>query len=143
MLDEYSDFYKPTEVYSITDTEEQLENYLLDYPPANGQLIAISVKLQTGSKRLAWAILFESISEFLRNCHQQTKHARRVFKEEEEWIMSNETEWLFSFESICHIFGFDAGYLRRGLWYKVEELRKASKVWHKPIHNFIRHKGIT
>jgi hypothetical protein len=38
-----------------------------------------------------------------------------MFVEAEEWFESQDDEWLFSFESVCAVLGFEPEYLRRGL----------------------------
>lgn len=41
--------------------------------------------------------------------------SRRLAKEAEDWIFSNEEEWTFSFLNICFVLGLDPSSLRRQL----------------------------
>src|SRR5262249_31617575 len=65
-------------------------------------------------KRLMIAILTDAIDCFL---HYGSVHKRRgrVVHEAEQWLLSGDPEWIFSFENICDFLGLNASYLRRGL----------------------------
>lgn len=53
---------------------------------------------------------------------------RRLFDESEEWIHSDERDYVFSFNYICWFLGIDPEYLRKGLaeW-KAKELRRRER----------------
>lgn len=140
MLDEY---YSSDESVRQNPVAQQLHTYLLHHPPTLDQLQDFSVVLHTGELRLMWAILYDGVSRFLRNCNQDSRRARRLFREEEKWIMSSDMKELYSFEYICSALGLDPGYIRRGLMQRVEELRSTKRVWHKPMRDPITHKGIS
>ena len=40
---------------------------------------------------------------------------RRLFKETEAWIFSDDANWVFSFVSVCSALGLDPDYLRKGV----------------------------
>lgn len=40
---------------------------------------------------------------------------KRLFREAEEWLLEERSDWPFSLESICFYLGMSAGYIRRGL----------------------------
>ncbi len=66
-------------------------------------------------KRLLLAVLEEAVVTFQRYATDQGRRARRLFREAEEWVVSDETRWPCSFRNICDVLGLDPGYLRQGL----------------------------
>lgn len=40
---------------------------------------------------------------------------KNIFRDAEEWIIKEDGDWLFSFENICEVLGFDPVYIREGL----------------------------
>jgi rare lipoprotein A len=62
-----------------------------------------------GERRLMLAILADAI-----HIYREARGKRR-FREAERWIESRDRRWIFSFERICDILGFDAGCIRRSL----------------------------
>lgn len=76
----------------------------------------VAVRIQSsGEYRLLWAILEDAIDCYFRYSDLPSTSAQEQFREAEEWIESNEEEWLCSFNSICRHFQIEPGYLRRGL----------------------------
>src|SRR5215813_3266589 len=66
-------------------------------------------------KALLLAVLEDAIECFLTD-HAAKDHAgKEQFQEAEEWIMQTGDDWVFSFENVCELLGFDPEYLRRGL----------------------------
>jgi len=61
------------------------------------------------------AILEDALNVYCRMAGTSDVRAREMFVEAEEWFESPDDEWLFSFESVCHVLGFEPEYLRRGL----------------------------
>jgi hypothetical protein len=54
------------------------------------------------------------------NCVEKYRSAgdfrrRRLFVEAQQWILSGKTEWPYSFESICEVFGLDSDAVRQSL----------------------------
>lgn len=78
--------------------------------------------------RLMMAVLDEAISCFQKHLLARDKRGRQLFREAEEWIMSEDTDQLFSFENLCHMVGLDSAYLQRGLrrWRERELARHSS-----------------
>jgi hypothetical protein len=66
-------------------------------------------------KRLMMAILQDAINTFQDNLLLQSGKGRQLFDEAEEWIVNKDGNWIFSFESICQILGFNPEYVRHGL----------------------------
>jgi hypothetical protein len=70
---------------------------------------------QDGPRRLMIAILEDALNVFCRMVGTADVRGREMFVEAEEWFESRNDEWLFSFESVCAVLGFEPEYLRRGL----------------------------
>ena len=66
-------------------------------------------------KSLMLAVLHDAVVCFQDHVIAHDKRKRRLFLEAEEWILSEDSLYLFSFENVCASLGFDAGYLRQGL----------------------------
>lgn len=66
-------------------------------------------------KRLMLAILEDAIFCFQRYLGARRRKEQRLFEETETWIMESESDWIFSFESVCQSLKLDPGYVRRGL----------------------------
>ena len=66
-------------------------------------------------KTLMLAVLQDAVICFQDNLAATDKRKRRLFLEAEEWIMEEDTNYLYSFENICDSLGFSPSYLRRGL----------------------------
>jgi hypothetical protein len=73
-------------------------------------------------KRLALAVLEDAIACFQKYLTARDGKGKTLFREAEEWILEEKSDWLFSFENICEILGFNPQYIRRGLirWKEVE-----------------------
>jgi hypothetical protein len=68
-----------------------------------------------GEKRLMIAILKDAVE-----CLNKYRGARSSLGSSQyhnalEWVEDEGTEWLFSFNNICDLLGFDPGYLRKML----------------------------
>jgi hypothetical protein len=66
-------------------------------------------------RRLMLAVLEDAIDCFQKYAHTDDARGKVLFDESWDWIMSDDTRWLFSFENICQIVEMDPSYLRRGL----------------------------
>jgi hypothetical protein len=64
---------------------------------------------------LMFAILQDAVVCFQEYAGAQDKRRRRLFLDAEEWLMSDDHHYLFSFENVCASLGLNASYLRRGL----------------------------
>ncbi len=80
-------------------------------------------------KTLMLAVLEDGIRCYQDNISAQGGKKRRLFQEAEEWFLSDDCDWLFSFASTCAELGIDPGYIRRGL-----------KQWKKRAENMSRRK---
>ncbi len=66
-------------------------------------------------KRLMLAVMENAIATFQKSIYGATRRQRRLLKETEEWMYSDDTSWPFSFENICASLDIEADYLRGGL----------------------------
>lgn len=78
-------------------------------------------------KRLMLAVLEDAVQCFQDNVSAQSGRRKRLFQEVEEWILEGGNDWVFSFESICEVLGFNPQYVRQGLvrWKRHKPLEHA------------------
>lgn len=77
--------------------------------------------------KLVFAVLQDAINMYQKYAFSLDRHGRRLFRETEEWLMSEERV-PFSFAYICEVLDLDAAYLRVGLlrWREIELDRRNS-----------------
>ncbi len=77
--------------------------------------------------KLVFAVLQDAINMYQKYAFSLDRHGRRLFRETEEWVMSEE-RLPFSFAYICEVLDLNAGYLRVGLqrWREVELDRRSN-----------------
>lgn len=92
-------------------------------------------------KRLLLAVLEEAVVTFQRYSTDQGRRGRRLFREAEEWVSSDDICWPCSFRNICDALGLDAGYLRCGLRRWRDEHRANGGVHVPHRHPFRRLSG--
>lgn len=80
----------------------------------------------TGERHLLIAVLEDAIHCFQKFMFPKNAQQRRLFREAEQWLMSEELDTPLTFNSICHVIGLDPSYLRRGL-HKWQEQRLAQQ----------------
>ena len=80
-----------------------------------------------GEKRLLLAMLEDAVHCFQTYLLAKKPHERRLFQEAEEWIVSTDGLWFFSFENICDVLGINPGRMREALtaWKEEQTLRYA------------------
>jgi hypothetical protein len=89
----------------------------------------VAVRIQaSGEFRLLWAILEDAIDCYFRYAGQSSPAAQQQFLEAEEWIESDEEEWLCSFIGICRAFAIEPDYLRRGLRRRLAAIKAGHQV---------------
>ena len=66
-------------------------------------------------KALMFAVLAEAVDTYQRFAFCKSSRGQAIFREGEDWFWDDEPDSLFSFLSICEVFGLDPGFLRRGL----------------------------
>ncbi len=83
-------------------------------------------------KRLMLAVLEDAVACFQKHVFARDGKGKAIFREAEEWILAQNSDWLFSFENICEVLGIDPRYARQGLMrWKEKALarRPAAKVY--------------
>jgi hypothetical protein len=81
---------------------------------------------------LMLAVLEDAVACFQKYVFARDGKSRGMFREAEEWILAEESEWLFSFDNISDALGLDPQYLREGLmrWKKAMlDARPKAKVY--------------
>lgn len=66
-------------------------------------------------KRLMLAVMEDAIATFQKSVLGANRRQRRLLRETEQWIQSDDTSWPFSFDNICAALSIESGYLRGGL----------------------------
>jgi hypothetical protein len=74
-------------------------------------------------KALMFAVLVEAVETYQRLAFPKSRRKTRAFVEAERWFASRNTDYLFSFQNVCELLGFDPAFLRRGLsvWAAAED----------------------
>ena len=68
-----------------------------------------------GERRLMIAVLEDGLNCFQKHMEATDPKARQLFLDAEEWIMSADQSWFFSFVNVCEALGLDPEYVREGL----------------------------
>ena len=64
---------------------------------------------------LMLAVLEDAIDCYQKYAHARDPRGQQMFEEAQEWVVSGDRCWLFSFENICDTLEINAEYVRRGL----------------------------
>ncbi len=75
----------------------------------------------TPERRLLIAILADAVDCYRKNLGARTARGRRLCREAEHWIFSDDQTWAFSFRNICDALGVDA-----------EAMRERALAWKTP-----------
>lgn len=59
------------------------------------------------------AVLTEALETLCKTRGKMDRRSRRLYDETKEWICEENAEWLYSFESICHVLGFHVEQTRK------------------------------
>jgi len=68
-----------------------------------------------GEKRLMLAILKDAVECLEKYRRVRSTAGRELYQNALEWIEDKSTGWLFTFDNICDLLGFDPSYLREFL----------------------------
>lgn len=76
------------------------------------------------------AALMHAVLEDAVNCVREglratSRRKQRLAREAEEWLLSDDSQWPFSFVNICTVLGLEPQYIRRGLqqWHQQRPAR--------------------
>jgi|RhiMetdeSRZDD1v2_1073273.scaffolds.fasta_scaffold1537552_1 hypothetical protein len=79
-----------------------------------------------GERRLMLAILEDAVDCFQKYLGTKESRGRLLCSDAEEWIMSDDRSWLFSFVNVCEVLGLQPDFIRQGLQdWKSKQLEKA------------------
>jgi hypothetical protein len=81
---------------------------------------------------LMLAILEDALQCFQENCSAKHGKKKQLFENVEKWFFEATDGWVFGFESICSVLGFEPDYLRKGLvrWRQKKLLhRRSAPLW--------------
>jgi hypothetical protein len=67
-------------------------------------------------RRLAAAVLEDAVNEYRRYAAATTRRGRRRFAEVEQWFLSDDGSWPFSFRSLCNALELHADWFRTRLY---------------------------
>jgi hypothetical protein len=86
---------------------------------------ALSRKLE-GEKRLMIAVLKDAVECLDKYRDSRSSTGQIQYENAVEWVEDNSNDWLFSFNNICDLLGFDPEYIR-------EVLLKRENRYNKPV----------
>ena len=66
-------------------------------------------------RTLLLAVLQDAVVCFQEFLFASSKKKQALFVEAEEWILDEDKSYLYSFENVCEMLGFEPSYLRQGL----------------------------
>jgi len=66
-------------------------------------------------RTLMLAVLEDAIICFQENVAATCRKKQTLFLDAEEWFRAEDQSYLYAFENVCELLGFDANYLRQGL----------------------------
>jgi hypothetical protein len=70
---------------------------------------------QDPEKTLMYAVLEDAVTCFQRFSSVSSARGRAAFKDAENWLMHEKSDWPFSFERICEALNLNPDYIRGGL----------------------------
>lgn len=82
---------------------------------------------QGPERRLVLAILQDAVGCYQKHLFARDLKSQQLFRDAEEWILSEEREHFFSFENICQLIDIEPEFLRRGLleWARLRRSQRA------------------
>ena len=66
----------------------------------------------SGEMALRWAVFADGLSQYWRLAADHAAHSSQEFQEEESWVLADNSDWPFSFPSLCETFGLQTESLR-------------------------------
>jgi hypothetical protein len=76
----------------------------------------------SAEEKLMLAVLENAIEQFQEYALAEDPKGKALLQEVEDWLWDKDSDWFFSFESICETLKFSPDYLRQGLvlWKKAK-----------------------
>lgn len=85
--------------------------------------------IRDGEEALLLAMLELATEDFQKYLFAADAQGKAMFQEAEEWILTSDSRWFFSFDNICRHLSFSPSYIRRGLMrWKDAQLRARAKL---------------
>ncbi len=71
-------------------------------------------------RQLMLAVLEDAIACYQKFAGVGAGKGRKLYREVEDWFREEQSDWLFSFDNICEVLGFDPQFMREGIlrWQK-------------------------
>ena len=66
----------------------------------------------SGELALRWAVFSDGLSRYWKLASDWSLHNSEEFLEEESWVLADDSEWPFSFASLCETFGLHVSSVR-------------------------------
>lgn len=66
-------------------------------------------------RTLLLAVLQDAVICYQENLFATSKKKQSLFIEAEEWILNDDKSYLYAFENVCELLGFESDYIRQGL----------------------------
>jgi hypothetical protein len=103
-----------------------MNNSLVFRDPTDSGLLErlLRKNIQEREEGLMLAVLADAVEYFQKYVLAEDEKGKKLFQEEEEWILEKNSDWLFSFENICEALRLDPNYIRQGLLSWKEEARR-------------------
>jgi len=80
------------------------------------------------------AVLDDAIICFIKYLTAKQRRDRRLFRETEEWLFAEDSNWPFSFENLCGFLEINPHYLRGGLLRLKQQLGTREQDEGRPSH---------
>lgn len=80
-----------------------------------------------GEKKLMLAILRDAVECLEKYRGARSSSARELYQNALDWVADKSTGWLFSFNNICDLLGFDPDYLREYLLKRERRLARPAR----------------
>ena len=83
--------------------------------------------------KLAAAVLKDGIDSYIKHLSAKPRRGRKLINEAEDWFLSKDENWLFSFENVCGILKLEPDYIRRALLRCKQEYAKVKESDAQPL----------
>jgi hypothetical protein len=70
---------------------------------------------QNPEMMLMFAVLEDAVSCFQKFSSATSRRGKKLFREAESWLMSENNDGLYTFDNICEVLGLNPNYIRGGL----------------------------
>jgi hypothetical protein len=71
--------------------------------------------IRDGEEALILAMLEMAVEDFQKYLFAADAQGKALFQEAEEWILTSDSRWFFSFDNVCRHLNMSPSYIRRGL----------------------------